>query len=179
MNSSFTDSDLSTLQIRRAEPQDDDTVGELLVTAFVQGYARKLPEVVVTESRKQQLRAVAQKRAVATVLVAQVGGQVVGTVAIFPPDAEGTEAFVPGAADLRHLAVTPACKGTGIAAKLLDEAERIAQKEWQVPAICLHVRRGALGVASLYQKRGYQRVPSGDIDRLPEVFLEGFVLPCR
>ena len=73
MNSSFTDFDLSTLQIRRAEPQDDHTVGELLVTAFVKGYARKLPEVVVTESRKQQLRAVAQKRAVATVLVAQVG----------------------------------------------------------------------------------------------------------
>src|SRR5690242_581764 len=95
------------LVVRPARPEDDAAVGELLIEAFVETYARKLPEVVVTERRKAELRAVAEKRAIAHVWVAELDGQRVGTVSLWPPNAPGSEAFVRDAADIRHMAVSP------------------------------------------------------------------------
>jgi len=107
--------------------------------------------------------------------VAEVDGELVGTVALYRPGAAGSEAWVAGAADLRLLAVDARHHGKGFSAPLLDEAERLA-REWGSPAVCLHIRQGVDGVGRLYQARGYRRDPSGDIDRLPEVYLEAFVL---
>jgi predicted N-acetyltransferase YhbS len=169
---------MAAVTIREARPSDDGAIGELLVHAFVEQYARKLPEVVVTERRKRELRDVAAKRAVAQVWVAERDGVVMGTVALWPPGASGSEAWVPGACDLRHLAVSAAVRGQGVAAALLDVAESFARKT-RAQTVGLHVRRGALGVRRLYEARGYRRDPSGDLDLLPEVFLEAFSLRLR
>jgi len=172
----MSDSIPSNLIIRDARPEDDGAIGELLVESFVSTYAHKMPHVVVTERRKSDMRAVAEKRKVAQVWVAELGGEVVGTVALWPPGASGSEAFVPNAADLRHLGVSPNHHGKGVSAALMDAAE---DRAWALgaAAICLQVRRGAEGVGRLYRSRGYQRHPEGDIDHLPDVFLEGYVLP--
>lgn len=166
--------DSSGLIIREARPSDDAALGELLVAGYVSAYARKMPHVVVTEERKRDLRAVAEKRAIATVLVAEKEGRVVGTVALFRPGAPTSEAWLPGAADLRHLAIDPAEQGRGYSRALLDEAERIA-RSWGVTAICLHVRRGNHGVALLYQERGYVPDPAGDME-YPSVSLVAYAL---
>lgn len=163
--------------IREARPEDDARVGELLVDAFLTTYARKMPEVVYDEARKDELRDVAAKRSRATVLVAELDRRVVGTVSIFKPGAASSEAWLPNAADLRHLAVEPALHGKGVAKLLLDRAETIARDEWRVDAVCLHVRKGADGVSRLYQSRGFRRDPSGDIEK-PTVTLEAYVLRC-
>lgn len=163
--------------IREARPEDDAVIGELLVTAFVTQYAQKLPEVVYTEGRKQELRDVASRREVASVLVAEVDGEVAGTVALFPPGAPGSEAWLPNAADLRGLATAVRYHGQGLARPLLDAAEALA-RTWGLDAVCLHVRRGASGVARMYMKRGYVREPVGDLD-LPTVFLEAYVLRLK
>jgi ribosomal protein S18 acetylase RimI-like enzyme len=163
------------VKVRLARPADDAAIGEILVDGYMSAYARKMPEVVYSEERKQTLRDVAGKRAIATVLALEVDGRVVGTVAIFPPGAPTSEAWLPDAADLRHLAVEPALQGKGLAKPLLDEAERIAREEWRVAAICLHVRKGNLGVARLYRDRGYRRAPEGDLN-YPEVQLEAYVM---
>jgi GNAT superfamily N-acetyltransferase len=151
------------LIVREARAEDDASIGELLVEGYVTAYARKMPHVVVDDARKRDLRAVAEKRRIATVLVAELERRVIGTVALFKPGAPTNEAWLPGAADLRHLAVDPALQGRGYSKALLDEAERIA-RGWGVPAICLHVRRGNEGVARLYQSRGYVRDPRGDLE---------------
>lgn len=161
---------------REAEPGDDAAVGELLVEAFVATYAVKMPEVRVTEQRKRTLRDVAAKRAVARVWVAEDRGRVVGTVALWPPGAPGGEAWVPGAADLRHLAVAASHRGGAVSKALLDTAEGWARAQG-CAGVCLHVRRGAHGVARLYSGRGYVRRPEGDLDYRPEVFLEAWFLP--
>lgn len=166
------------LTVREAGPGDDHRVGELLVEAFVTRYAAKMPEVVVDDDRKRELRDVAGKRKVATVLVAELDGKVVGTVALFRPGAPGAEAWLPNTADLRHLAVDVTHHGRGLSGPLLDRAETIARDEWKADAICLHVRRGAVGVARLYTRRGYVRAPLGDFER-PTVSLEGYVLALR
>lgn len=164
-----------TITVRAARPQDDERIGELLIEAFVSAYARKMPEVVVTEERKLSLRDVAGKRRQATVLVAELGGKVVGTVSLFKHGMPESEAWLPNAADLRHLATDVSLHGQGLAGALLDRAEQLAREEWRVKHICLHVRRGALGVARLYMKRGYVREPGGDLDK-PSVFLEAYRL---
>jgi len=160
----------SAIEIRDARPDDDHAVGELLVAAYLAGYARKMPEVVIDEQRKRDLRAVAAKRAIARVLVVELAGEVVGTVAVWPPGAPGSEAWLPGFADLRHLATSPAVHGRGLSAPLLDAAERLARDELGAPGICLHVRRGNVGVAALYERRGYVADPAGDLE-LPTVSL--------
>ena len=166
---------MSEYVVREATPADDAAIGELLVGAFVGQYARKLPEVVVPEQRRADLRAVAEKRAYARVWVATQGAEIVGTVALWPPGAKGSEAWLPASADLRHLAVAEAHRGGLVSRLLLDAAERWA-REHGCACVCLHVRRGASGVARVYERRGYARAPEGDLDKTPEVFLEAFVL---
>lgn len=163
--------------IRPARPEDDEVIGELLVDAYVTGYGRKMPHIVVTEERKAALRDVRSKRGFAIVFAAELQGEVVGTVSIFPPGVSESEAWVAGAADLRHLAVAPGFHGRGYSEELLNAAEQAA---WQlgVPAICLHVRRGNEGVAALYRRRGYVRASEGDLE-LPTALLDGYVLHRR
>lgn len=164
--------------IREARPEDDFAIGELLVEAYVTQYAKKLPEVVYTDERKSALRDVASKRAIAKVLVAEVDGEVAGTVSLFPPGAPGSEAWTPNTADLRHLATAVRYHGTGLARPLLEAAENLA-REWKLDAIGLHVRRGAKGVAEMYQRRGFVRTPEGDLDYLPAVYLEAFLMRLK
>lgn len=164
-------------RIREARPEDDAAIGELLVEAYITQYAKKLPEVVYTDERKSALRDVASKRAISSVLVAEVDGEVAGTVALFPPGAPGSEAWTPNTADLRHLATAVRYHGTGLARPLLEAAEALARK-WGVDAIGLHVRRGAAGVARMYMGRGYARTPEGDLE-LPSVYLEAYLLRLK
>jgi predicted N-acetyltransferase YhbS len=163
------------VEVREARPEDDAQVGELLVEAFVSTYGKKMPEVHVNDERKAELRNVARKREEAAVFVAVRGTKVVGTVAIFPPASARSEAWKANSADIRHLAVDPNLHGSGISGRLMDAAEARA-REWKVAQICLHVRRGAFGIARMYQSRGYVRDASGDLD-YPSVYLEAFYLP--
>ena len=160
--------------LREAVAADDEAAGELLVEAFLSSYARKLPEVVVTDRRKAELRDVASKRAIAKVWVVEHEGVVVGTVAMWPPGSHRSEAWISNAADLRHLAVSGAHRGGAVSKLLLDAAEAWARSQ-RFAGVCLHVRRGAHGVRALYEKRGYLRRPEGDLD-LAEVFLEALFL---
>lgn len=160
--------------IREARPGDDAAVGELLVTSFMTAYAAKMPEVVYSDARKRDLRDVLKKRAEGRVLVAELDGVVVGTVMVYPPGAAQSEAWLDDAADIRQLAVLPEHFGKGFSDALMNAAEAEA---WAMGAnhITLHVRRGAHGVGRLYERRGYQRAPEGDL-QLPEVSLMAYVL---
>jgi predicted N-acetyltransferase YhbS len=167
---------MAGLTIREATAADDRAIGELLVRAFVEKYAAKMPEVQVTERRMAELRDVASKRAAAKVWVAELDGRVVGTVALWLKGSRGSESWIPSACDLRHLAVDVSVRGQGTSASLLEVAERTA-RESGASAVVLHVRRGAVGVRRLYEARGYRRDEVGDLDLRPEVYLEAFILP--
>jgi GNAT superfamily N-acetyltransferase len=161
--------------VREAVAADDERVGKLLVQAFLTQLARKLPDVAYTEERLADLRNQAARRTSARVLVAEIDGRIVGTVALYPAGAPRSHAWIAGAADLRLLAIHPEFQGRGLSGKLLDAAEALA-RAWDVPAICLHTRQGASGVARLYRSRGYVRDETGDLDQRPAVYLEAHVL---
>ena len=94
---------------------------------------------------------------------------------MWDPGAKGSEAWLPGSADLRQLVVDPSLHGQGIAGQILDVVEPAVWKAGAA-SISLHVRRGADGLHRFYEKRGYVRAPEGDLDLLPEIFLEARVL---
>ena len=108
--------------------------------------------------------------------MAEREGVLIGTVTMWPPGAPKSEAWIENAADLRQLAVSASARGSGVSKHLLDLAEEWARAQ-AYAGVCLHVRRGALGVRAIYEGRGYQRRPEGDLDLLPDVFLEAFFLP--
>lgn len=166
---------MSGITIREATGADDAAVGELLVAAFEGQYERLGLAIVTSDERRADLRNQAEKRANATVLVAEKAGKVIGTVSLYGPGAPRSEAWIEGAADLRLLGIDAAHQGKGLSGLLMDAAEALA-RSWGVPAICLHTRRESAGVARLYERRGYLRDPSGDIDRLLYVYLEAHVL---
>lgn len=161
--------------VRKATAKDDQAIGQILVNAYQTAYSRKMPEVVLPPERITDLLDVGTKRETATVLVCERSGTVIGTVTIFKPDAPQSQAWLENAADLRYLATHVDMHGQGFSKLLLDQAETIARDEWKVDAICLHVRRGAVGVAKIYESRGYIRAPEGDLDR-PYVLLDGYTL---
>ena len=166
-----------SMVVREAQAEDDAAVGEILVSGYLTRYAQKMPEVVLTDRRKAELRDVASKRKESTVLVLELDGKVVGTVALWAPGSPRSEAWLPEAWDLRHLAFDPAVHGRGLSAPLLDGAEQLA-RDSGARFICLHVRRGNKGVAKLYMARGYERDAKGDLD-LPEVLLDAYFLRLR
>jgi GNAT superfamily N-acetyltransferase len=166
-----------SFRLRRAEARDDHALGELLVESFESTYAAKMPEVVVTDRRRAELRDVASRRKIASIYVMEreSDGTLVASVALFPPGAPTSEAWLPRAADLRQLAVHPNFHGHSLSKRLLEATEHEA-RAWGCTHICLHVRRGAVGVARLYMASGYRRDPTGDLDRLPEIYLEAYAL---
>jgi predicted N-acetyltransferase YhbS len=165
------------MNVRLAREEDDAAIGALLVSAFVEAYAEKMPEVVPTERRKAELRDVAGKRAIAHVWVAEEAGAIIGTVALWPPGASGSHAFVANACDLRHLAVDRAHRGGGTVSRALLAAAEAGARGLGALAICLHVRRGATGLLRFYAAHGYERREDADIDDLPEVYLLGHIKP--
>jgi GNAT superfamily N-acetyltransferase len=168
--------DTSEINIRRALPRDDFALGELMVQSFVETYACKMPEVVVTETRKTDLRSVASRRESCCVLVAESGDRIVGTLTLFPAGSAQSKSWRTDSAEIRYMAVDRKFHGKAISEKLLASCIEIS-KSWRVPFISLHVRRGAEGVARLYMKHGWKREPAGDKDQLPEIFLEAYLLP--
>lgn len=165
-------------RVRDAVPADDEAIADLLVRAFTDHDARRVPPVSPSAGRLAELRHQPARRRVATVLVAERDGAIVGTVCLFGPGAPGSEAWIKGAVNLRFLATDLPYQGQGVSSALLDSCEARARQSGAI-AVCLHVRRATPDIVALYQSRGYERAPEGDLDHLPEVFLEAFVLSLR
>lgn len=163
-----------SLVVRVAAPEDDQAIGDLLVRTFNETYAKKGFAFPMSPAREADLRDVPARRSEGTVLVALRNGELAGTVSLFPWGAPHNRAWIPGAVDLRQLAVKPELHGHGIGPQLMDEAEGLC-RSWKAPAVCLHVRKGVSGVARMYQARGYVRAPEGDREQ-GDVSLEAYRL---
>jgi predicted N-acetyltransferase YhbS len=163
--------DLAIL-IRLANESDDAATGELLVESFVEQYRRNMPEVVVSDARKADLRAVAERRARARVLVAEVEGVIAGTTTIFAPGDATSRTRDRTAAEMRYMAVGLGFTGSGVADRLISAGEEQARR-LGASSLALHVRRGARGVARFYERHGFERNPADDC-ALPDIYLEAY-----
>lgn len=162
-----------SFHIRKAGEKDDAKIGDLLVRVFISTYAQKMPEVVVGEERKRDLRNVEERRRNGVVLVVDNGDEVVATVSLIPYGKTGSEAWSEDASSLRMMVIDPKYHGQNLSQNLIAECERITG-DWGLKAIELHIRRGAHGISKMYERLGFRRAPEGDADHLPEIFLEAF-----
>lgn len=149
------------LRLRSAHPGDDIAVGELLVTSFKETYAKKLPYVITSADREDELRDVSSRRRVGIVRVVDFGYRVIGTYSLIHPESEANEAWTANTCTLRCLAIDTEFHSLKLSELLLLDAVEIATS-WKAQKICLHVQDGAAGVARLYETFGFRRCEEGD-----------------
>jgi GNAT superfamily N-acetyltransferase len=149
------------IRIRPALPSDDLGLAELLIHTFSSTYERKLPSVITTKERKQELRDVSSRRKHGYVGVAELGYRIIGTFSLIHPESPRSEAWNPNGATLRCVAIDPEFHGLRLSELLLQGADRVASA-WNSAGLYLHVQKGADKVAKLYLRHGYQRDPNGD-----------------
>ena len=161
-------------------PSDDEAIGES-ARSVLRGDLRENDARGGLHPRSgfARLKAVAEKRR-GTPLSSRcaMGRRTPGRgyrLALVPTNAEGSEAWLPNAADLRHLAVRAQApwKRDRKRPHGRSGAHRSELGTWTLSACTFAAEH--IGVARFYEKRGYVRTPAGDLS-LPTVDLEGFVL---
>ena len=166
--------DLSNfINIRSAYPGDDLVLGNLLVQTFAQTYALKLPTAVTTNERERELRDVNGRRKNGIVRVIEFGFRIIGTYSLIYPKTELDESWAADGCTLRCLAVDPEFHSLKLSEHLLQDSVEVALG-WGARVICLHVQRGAIGVARLYERFGFKRSVEGDRIYMGN-FIEGYI----
>ena len=144
--------------IRAAVDADAAAVGTLSVLAYREdGYFDGIGGSELEADLGDGARRVRE----ATVLIAEAGRELLGTVTLAEPGSPYAETAGPGEMEVRMLAVAPAARRRGIAAALMDAAHAHArQRGMQRVVLCseasyTHVHR-------FYEGLGYQRQPERD-----------------
>lgn len=103
------------------------------------------------------------RMAVSTVLVAEAGGRIVGTVTVFEDaNDEGMPTTFPaGTAGLRATAVHPDAQGHGIGRALVEACADRARRDGAA-RIGLHTAQFMTAAVSLYERSGFRRTPEYD-----------------
>lgn len=144
-----------TLVIREAGAADYDAVAELTVAA----YRTIDPDLGTYETR---MRDVAGRARVATVLVAEADGRVVGTATYVPDGASPlAESDDPNDAAIRLLAVAPDAMGRGIGTALVAECISRARRAGRRRLVLL-TRESMHAAHRIYQRLEFRREPGLD-----------------
>ena len=152
-----------SVRLRPARSSDLAAVAALVSTA----YAAYESEMTAEMWRVYSADLGPSQETLATTLVAELDGEVVGAVRYSGsvPDELG---LLPDAAMVRALAVLPALEGRGIARRLMEECRRRAVADGK-PTLMLHTTSFMKRAAELYVRLGYTRTPAYDI-RVDEHF---------
>ena len=160
-------------EVREAMPIEYAEIGRVTQAAWRE-FAR--PSDALWRAYYRQLADVAGRAARAVVLVAVVGRRVVGTATVeLGSTIEGGDSLAGGRANLRMLAVEPLWRGRGIGRLLVDaclERARAAGKE----VATLHTVEQMTTATRIYRALGFERDPSADVARSPELTLLAYRL---
>jgi ribosomal protein S18 acetylase RimI-like enzyme len=98
-------------------------------------------------------------------IVAEVTGKIVGSVALFPPKTDAYEGYVDEIdySEIRLLAVTPEARGNGVASGLISECIKRTQAKG-FNAIGLHTADFMESAMHLYERLGFNRIPQYDFE---------------
>jgi ribosomal protein S18 acetylase RimI-like enzyme len=96
-------------------------------------------------------------------LVAEINGNIVGSVALFPPNTDAYEGYVEELdyPEIRMLAVSPESRGEGVASALILECMHRAKNNG-FSSIGLHTGEFMKDAIKLYEKIGFERLPEYD-----------------
>ena len=161
------------MRIRRAEPRDHGTIGEVTVAAYASlpaaaesGYTDKLRDA---ETRDREAE-----------LWVAVGDQdeVLGTVTVCYDGSPWREIGRGDEGEFRMLAVSPAAQGQGVGAALVRLCiDRF--REVGAPGIVLSTLHEMSPAHRLYERHGFERLPERDWSPVPGVDLVAYYLDLR
>ncbi|MCL7749777.1 GNAT family N-acetyltransferase [Halalkalibacter alkaliphilus] len=117
------------------------------------------------QALKQAISSEADEQSGVELIVAEIEGGIVGSVALFPPKSDAYEGQVDELdySEIRLLAVTKEARGKGVAHALLTECiERTKAKGYD--AIGLHTADFMEGAIKLYGRMGFERLPEHDFE---------------
>ncbi len=157
--------DAGRLRVRPARPEELAAAGELCVAAYRAG-----GHLADGDPYEATLIDAAGRAATAEVLVAELDGELVGTVTICPAGSPYAEVGRPGESEFRFLAVSPRAWGRGIGPALVDACEERAIARGQsAHVICvIDINEAA---HRMYQRLGFTRLPERDWEPVPGVRL--------
>lgn len=147
--------------VRAARPHEHGAI-----VALLQDANREFRAVLPTRvfyAYMQNLRDLVADEAVRELMVADLNGHILGTIA-FHPDASRQGWGLPkGWAGIRALAVDPTARGRGIGRQL---AEACVLRAWRIgaPIVCLHTSAFNATARRLYEGMGFVRSPEHDFD---------------
>jgi GNAT superfamily N-acetyltransferase len=150
-----------TVLVREAGAADRPAVRGLVTAAYAQ-YADVLPPALFRRYLADLLD-LDRHAAHGVLLVADLGGRVVGSAAFYPDIAAQGMGGPAGWAGGRALAVHPAARGAGAAQALLAAFECRARAVG-APVFAFHTGGFMTGAIALYEELGYRRAPRYDLD---------------
>lgn len=112
-----------------------------------------------------------------TRLVAELDGAIVGSAALYAPDAAayGDLASATPWPEVRLVAVAPSARGRGVARALVEECIRRARTSGAT-VIGLHTSRSMRAAMRLYERLGFIRDPEHDFHPPGAELVEGYLL---
>lgn len=146
--------------VRAAEKSEAGRIGEIVVAAWHElrdGIPPIIFDVYVEESAD-----VAARWDEADVLVAELGGEIAGTVTYYADAGREGLGFPRGWAGFRTLAVDPARRGHGIGRALLAACIERARAQG-VPTLAIHTSAVMRSARRLYEQAGFRRAPEYDV----------------
>jgi GNAT superfamily N-acetyltransferase len=140
-------------------------------------YAVQMPDL--WDRYRENILATVQNPAPAQQLVAEHADVIVGAVLLYPsapalPGAGGGPAR-PGWPEVRLLAVSPAARGRGVGAALMQECVRRARAAG-APVLALHTTDLMRAALRLYERMGFVRAPELDVRVAPSLVVKGYRL---
>jgi predicted N-acetyltransferase YhbS len=149
------------IRLRDARPGDEPAIRALTLAAYAE-YAQIMAPSA-WEGLRQAILGGLEQAGTATRIVAERGGELIGSVMLFPPAPAG-RAGAGGRMvwpELRLLAVAPAERGRGVGEALVDACLERARAAG-VPALGLYSSDSLRAAIRMYQRKGFERVPEYD-----------------
>ena len=155
--------------VREARSAEYGFVGDLVVGAY------QTLDDAGDATYEAMLRDVASRVVSSRVLVAEVDGNVLGTVTYVRPGGDLAEVDDPGAATIRMLGVAPAARGRGIGQALVRSCVSEATRDGAA-RIRLDTRTSMTSAQRLYERLGFERAPDHDWSPAAGIDLIAYVL---
>jgi ribosomal protein S18 acetylase RimI-like enzyme len=142
------------LEVRRAEPGDEEYVGLLTERIYQQGgWTNERYSRVLLDGRSRIEDAI--------VLVATELDAILGTVTVALPGTRFANVCQADEIEVRMLAVDEAARGRGVASRLMEACETLAHDRSSA-AVVLSTEPDMHAAHRLYERRGYVRQPARD-----------------
>jgi ribosomal protein S18 acetylase RimI-like enzyme len=156
-------------RIRRARPEELDTISKLLMRAYAE-YEAAFPSGEAWSRYLSDVADVRGRWGRSSLVVAELDGALAGSVDYYPPSSGGYAypgvPFPSGWAAFRCLGTDPDRRGAGVGRALVEHL--IAQaREDGATHLAMHSAPAMATAVGLYQRMGFRRLPEHDFTPRP------------